>query len=169
MPKSTLHSEFSESSWFKKRSETLFFCLPRTEMCEVCFLFLPRFLLFLMECPGSFQIKWISCFRTLKNLGSYELENKSKWMTRLILFYVGFLFKEQILTNNVSFKFLVLFYPVLLIHCFLPHCCWWVFLWLFLTNFESISFNFYFISVSTRFCRPKKFLPILFASPFTSK
>lgn len=82
---------------------------------------------FIMECPGCFQIKWISCFGTLRNLGSNKPENEGKWMIGLILFYVGFLFKEQILTNNVSFKFWGFFYPVLLIHCFLLRFCWWIF------------------------------------------
>lgn len=36
---------------------------------------------FLEECPGCFQIKWISRFGTLKNLGSNKLENEGKWMT----------------------------------------------------------------------------------------
>lgn len=60
---------------------------------------------FIMGYPGCFQIKWISCFGTLRNLGSKKLENEGKWMIGLILFCVGFLFTEQILTNNVSLKF----------------------------------------------------------------
>lgn len=115
-----------------------------------------------MECPGCFQIKWISCFGTRTNLGSREPDNEGKSM---ILFYAGFLLKEQMLTNNVPFKCCFVFLsssfgspfpPPLLLMSFLELICnqFWKYLIQFLC----------FISVLTSY-KPRKFLPVYLHQP----
>lgn len=113
---------------------------------------------FLEECPGCFQIKWISCFGTLKNLGSNKLEKEGKWMTGLIFLMQVFCLKDNPY-KQCLFQVLGYFLSRSFIYCFLLHCCWWV-------SFEAIFNQFwkYFIqflclisSVLTHSINPRNF------------
>lgn len=121
---------------------------------------------FRVECPGCFQIKWISCFGTLKKPWQQQAGEWRQMNDRIdTLFCVGFLFKEKSLLQHVPFKCWFLLCPVLLIT---------VSLYIVIDEFAANLNQFwkYFIqflcfcsSVLTHYINPRNFSPFYLHQP----